>query len=70
MAYRVFKSFQCSPFELMSGDDIVPPVVRRYLTDDLRVTCNDRDEYAQIKLDAIILIGIWPLGGVGAEAQT
>eukprot|EP00966_Prymnesium_polylepis_P191504 4437966-Prymnesium_polylepis.3 len=63
MAYRVFKSFQCSPLELISGDDSDPPVVRRYLVDDLRVTCNDRDEYAEIRLDAIILIGIWPLGG-------
>ena len=56
-ATRIFKTFLCRPFEYDGSKN----EVRRYLYDDLYLSCTS-DTYAATHRSAVALIVVWPVG--------
>ena len=56
-AARIFKTFLCEPIEY----DYVTGEVRRYLHDDLNMSC-DSPGYAATRNIALVFLVVWPLG--------
>jgi hypothetical protein len=56
-ATRVFKTFLCDAFEYDNGNALT----RRYLHDDLSLSC-DSKEYNTLRATAFIMLLLWPVG--------
>jgi hypothetical protein len=58
---RIFKTFSCDPIEFDPSASDPDQVTRRYLHDDLSLSC-DSGEYLAARDTALFMLFVWPVG--------